>query len=135
MANVYLVLLLAALAVDQSLAQPLAHSFHHVVRNIPDLERGDAPLQYYISVVGDDSKSGKTPVDAFASFDRALAEVRNLKHNSSGGQLPTSVYFNLLADGDNLHFPLKDTVLITPQESGQGSEFVVFRNHDPTKVL
>ena len=108
-------------------AQPFADSLRHrAIYNRP----GDDALQYYISVSGDDSKSGKTQSEAFASIYRALAEVRNLK-KAGGGKLPNSVQFNFLADGGHF-FELNDTVSITPLEGGDEASIVLFTNYDTT---
>lgn len=96
--------------------------------------RENDPLNYYISTGGDDSKSGRSFEDAFATIDRCLAEVRSLR-NSSGGKLANAVYFYFVnvSEAGSL-FVLENTVEITAEESGDGNAFVVFGPLDQTKV-
>ena len=90
-------------------------------------------LQYYVSAKGDDTKSGKSPADAFATFERVLEEVRSLKNGSASGKLPSTVYFNFVADGGPM-FPLKEPVRITAAESGDPQSSVVFRSYQSAEV-
>ncbi|XP_065175180.1 uncharacterized protein LOC135805110 [Sycon ciliatum] len=97
--------------------------------------RENDPLNYYISTGGDDSKSGRSFEDAFATIDRCLAEVRSLR-NSSGGKLANAVYFYFVnvSEAGSL-FVLENTVEITAEESGDGNAFVVFGPLDQTKSV
>lgn len=117
---------IAWLCAAMALANPYPPGYQNIA--------GENSLNYYISSGGDDSKSGKSPEDAFATLDRCLAEVRSLR-NSSGGKLIDTVYFYFVneADAGSL-FMLEKTLEITPEESGDGDAFVVFGLHDKTKV-